>query len=193
LRGGLDRWSLELPKSPLLSVTSVQYVDGSGALQTLDPSQYLVDTATKPGRVTPAFGLAWPVARRQMDAVRVTFVAGHPVTNLLSAPGAAGVQAVTPASMAGILAGSVLAVGSGATRQRVAVSSVTATTFTANFPRAAFPGDAVSGLPDALRAGLLLLVGGWYVHREAVDLSNLGPLPLGAEALLGVASTGAYP
>jgi uncharacterized phiE125 gp8 family phage protein len=76
----LDRfpaWEQVVPKATLRSITSIAYVDTNGTLQTLDPSAYLVDTSSEPGRITPAFGLVWPIARWQTGAVRIRFVAGY--------------------------------------------------------------------------------------------------------------------
>jgi uncharacterized phiE125 gp8 family phage protein len=76
----LDRfpqWELVVPKSSLRSVTSISYVDSNGAPQVLDPAAYLVDSKSEPGRITPAFGLVWPITRWQTGAVTVRFVAGY--------------------------------------------------------------------------------------------------------------------
>jgi uncharacterized phiE125 gp8 family phage protein len=66
-----------LPCPPLRSVSSVQYVDEAGATQTMDSADYLVDTASTPGRLTPAYAGRWPTTRRQMNAVTITYVAGY--------------------------------------------------------------------------------------------------------------------
>lgn len=71
------RWELIVPKPPLRSVTSISYVDTNGVTQVMAASDYRVDIATEPGRLTPAFGLVWPVARWQTGAVTVRFVAGY--------------------------------------------------------------------------------------------------------------------
>lgn len=68
--------AIELPRSPLIGVTSITYVDTSGATQTLSASAYEVDETVRPGRVQPAYSQVWPVARRQAKAVTVTFTAG---------------------------------------------------------------------------------------------------------------------
>src|SRR5581483_2308224 len=62
---------IRLPKSPLRSVVSVQYVDTGGNPQTLDPSRYLTDLVGQPGRIAPAYGTFWPITRRQINAVTV--------------------------------------------------------------------------------------------------------------------------
>lgn len=74
----LDRfpyWTIKLP--PLQSVTAITYFDSNGVEQTLAADQYLVDSTTQPARITPAFGLAWPVTQYRNNAVKVRFVAGY--------------------------------------------------------------------------------------------------------------------
>lgn len=72
-----DKASIRVPKPPLVSVSSITYVDASGVTQTLATSQYLVDTAQQLGRITPSYGNIWPIIRQQLGAVAVTFVAGY--------------------------------------------------------------------------------------------------------------------
>jgi hypothetical protein len=69
---------LFLPRPPLQSVQSVQYYDESGVLQTLDHSQYVVDTTGMFGSIRPTAWGQWP--RTQMDnsaAVIVSYTAGY--------------------------------------------------------------------------------------------------------------------
>lgn len=76
----LDRfpcWMISIPKPTLQSVTSITYVDSDGTTQTLAADQYLVDASSTPARITPAFGLVWPITRYQNNAVTVRFVAGY--------------------------------------------------------------------------------------------------------------------
>lgn len=74
-----------MPFAPLVSVDSVKFVapDVLGAqpfpLTTLDPSLYMVDTNTEPGRLAPAPYQVWPVTNPlAMQAVQVTFTCGYP-------------------------------------------------------------------------------------------------------------------
>jgi len=67
---------IEIPVWPLASVSSVSYVDTNGATQTWSSSNYIVNTANKPGRLTLAYNSNWPVARLQENAITVTFIAG---------------------------------------------------------------------------------------------------------------------
>lgn len=76
----LDRfpaWELHVPKPSLQSITSISYVDADGVTQVLASSEYLADTKSEPGRVTPAWGKVWPVTRYQTGAVTVRFVCGY--------------------------------------------------------------------------------------------------------------------
>lgn len=76
----LDRFPLgeiRLPRPPLQSITTVQYIDEDGATQTLDESLYQVTSDAEPARLAPAYGESWPATRCQPEAVLVTYVAGY--------------------------------------------------------------------------------------------------------------------
>jgi uncharacterized phiE125 gp8 family phage protein len=72
---------IEIPKSPLVEVLGVTYVDTDGVTQTFAADQYLVDAPTAPkprrGRVALSYGAAWPWARDQIGALTIRFVAGY--------------------------------------------------------------------------------------------------------------------
>jgi len=69
--------AIVVPLPPLSTVTSVQYYDAQGVLQTLDASKYQVDAVSQPGRILPAPGTSWPATQSgRIDAVKVTFVCG---------------------------------------------------------------------------------------------------------------------
>ncbi|WP_433963658.1 head-tail connector protein [Tunturiibacter gelidiferens] len=72
-----DKITIDLPRPATVSVTSITYVDSTGAPQTLDPAQYVVDTTSIPARIVPAKGTYWPtVLTYQPGSVKITFVAG---------------------------------------------------------------------------------------------------------------------
>lgn len=75
---------ITLPMPPLLSVTSVSYLDASGVLQTWAASQYTVEAPTGPtapaGRIVPVSGVTWPTTYDQAKAVTVRFVCGYGAT-----------------------------------------------------------------------------------------------------------------
>jgi uncharacterized phiE125 gp8 family phage protein len=77
-----DEWPyrfgcIRLPCPPLISVTSVHYVDQDGAEQLVDPATYQVVGIGDQGRLELAHGQTWPSARRQSEAIRITYRAGH--------------------------------------------------------------------------------------------------------------------
>jgi uncharacterized phiE125 gp8 family phage protein len=74
--------SLWLPMGPVIGIEGIDYVDAAGVLQTLPPAAYHWRKGRYEARIQPAHGLTWPVARRQYDAVQVTFTAGFPGTEV---------------------------------------------------------------------------------------------------------------
>ncbi len=66
-----------VPYPPLISVTSIQYVDTDGDTQTLDSGEYRVDTGNQPGRITEAYNSTWPATRAVTNAVILTYSAGY--------------------------------------------------------------------------------------------------------------------
>lgn len=77
---GFPAFAVELPYAPLTSVTSVQYYDDGGTLQTLATSYYTVDTVSEPGRVHLAYQQTWPSTRAIPSSVVITYVSGYAVT-----------------------------------------------------------------------------------------------------------------
>lgn len=79
---------IELYRPPLVSVTSVVYIDDAGATQTLASNQYAVDLYSKPGRILRAYGVTWPTIRREGVAapITVTFTAGRATPAAIPAP-----------------------------------------------------------------------------------------------------------
>jgi uncharacterized phiE125 gp8 family phage protein len=59
---------------PVTSVTSIKYLDEDGAEQTMSASDYVVDVASRSGRISAPDG--WPTASETLNAVRVRFVTG---------------------------------------------------------------------------------------------------------------------
>jgi hypothetical protein len=67
---------ITLPMPPLISVSSVEYLDYSGVLQTLSPSAYLTNPGT-PGTLFPTFGTFFPLSQPIPSAVKIAYVAGY--------------------------------------------------------------------------------------------------------------------
>lgn len=69
-----------LPRPPLLSVTTVLYLDTAGVQQTLAPADYKVDAISEPAEIVAAYGKSWPATRAERNAVVVTYKAGYGTT-----------------------------------------------------------------------------------------------------------------
>lgn len=69
--------AIKLGHAPVVSITSITYVDGAGATQTLSGGAYVLDTGAEPGVVRPAYGTDWPAALDTANAVRVRYVCGY--------------------------------------------------------------------------------------------------------------------
>lgn len=71
----------ELPKPPLLGVTSLKYLDDNGDEQTVATTVYRVETFEGPnprrGRVTLAYGQSWPTGRFLPGSVKLRYTAGY--------------------------------------------------------------------------------------------------------------------
>lgn len=111
---------IELPMPPLQSVDWINYVDEAGIVQTVQPADYQVDAQHLIGRVRPAYGQSWPVARCEEGAVRIQFKAGY---------------------------------------------------------------GSPAAVPEPLKQAIKLLVGHWWLNREAVGQAG-GPHAFAVEALI---------
>lgn len=77
----LDRFPLgggaiKLPWTPLVSVTSITYLDADGDSQTLDSASYRVVADKVSASIALEYDYSWPGTRAVPAAVRVTYVAG---------------------------------------------------------------------------------------------------------------------
>jgi uncharacterized phiE125 gp8 family phage protein len=64
---------IEISKTPLIEVSSIEYVDSDGVTQTLSSSEYRVDLVG--GRIEP--DQTFPATKSVINAVTVTFKAGY--------------------------------------------------------------------------------------------------------------------
>lgn len=69
--------AIRLAMPPLMSVESVKFFDVAGALQILDPLDYVVDAINEPGYIMPAPGKAWPATAVRVNAVMVDYTCGY--------------------------------------------------------------------------------------------------------------------
>lgn len=73
--------AIELPRSPLVSVTSIKGFTDTDATDTggasMSSSQYYLDLASEPGQVVPFSGFTFPIGTRIANPVIVRFTAGY--------------------------------------------------------------------------------------------------------------------
>ena len=76
------RGIIEIPNAPLRSISSITYFDGSGVLQTIDPSLYKIGSGNNVfpqqlSRVMPVYGESWPSTLDDVDVVTINYVCGY--------------------------------------------------------------------------------------------------------------------
>lgn len=69
--------AIELPRAPVVALTSLTYYDAEDALQTADADDYALDLVNSPQRVVLDSEASWPATYDRFDAVAVTFTAGY--------------------------------------------------------------------------------------------------------------------
>lgn len=199
----LDRFpfpcrSIKLSRVPLISVTSITYVDAAGSTQTLSSSDYVVDVAG--GKIDLDYGAYWPATLYQPNSVTVRFVAGLAATFTADAstdiPTFKGRSFTTgdrirvmnsggslPAPLVAstdyfVLSSGKLALTSGGS----AIDLTAATGSGTNFA-----GPDLSGF-ESLRSAIKLLVGHWYINRSAVVMGQEAfaarEMPMAVDALV---------
>lgn len=68
---------IQCSKNPVIAITSIQYYDTAGDLQTWSADNYILDDQREPWRITPAYGLSFPSTQSRINAVTITFTAGY--------------------------------------------------------------------------------------------------------------------
>lgn len=69
--------TLALESGPVLSISSITYLDASDVLQTLDSSLYTLDTTEQIAVVRLNSGEAWPDTSSDANAVTVRYIVGY--------------------------------------------------------------------------------------------------------------------
>lgn len=72
-----DNETIELPYGPVQSISSIVYIDENGDQQTWAAANYYFDAFSVYARITPAHDVDWPDTQDQINAVKVTYVAGY--------------------------------------------------------------------------------------------------------------------
>lgn len=176
---------LHVPRIPIVSIVSITYVDFDGNTQTLDASKYFVIDAQR-GIIGLVYGEIWPSTRCQENAVTVRFIAGMAVgftavaaTDVLTAQGRTfsnddrvqllNTGGALPAGLSPLTTYFVVN-SSGSTFKLSLTSGGAAIDVTDTGSGTNFVLTDVCGF-QALRSAMMLLVGLWYLNREAAVLA----------------------
>lgn len=68
---------IELPKSPVSSVTHIKYYNDSDTESTWATSNYYVDTQSDPAKILLRDGGTWPTNLRKANGIEITYVSGY--------------------------------------------------------------------------------------------------------------------
>jgi len=68
---------IELPSSPISSVSSISTFSDDDTETTFSASSYFVDTVTQPARIVLRNGATWPTSLRVANGIKIEYVAGY--------------------------------------------------------------------------------------------------------------------
>ncbi|CAK0237069.1 Uncharacterised protein [Burkholderia pseudomallei] len=181
-------FSVRLPHSPLVDVVQVQYLDMSGATETVDPSLYTVNKALTPGIVALQFGKVWPIPLPQIAAVWIDYDAGYASPFAVVDQAAGSIRVNGPVTWKVGDTVSFYNAGAGAlpaplaedTPYLVASAASGVYTFTdmsgnaIAFTDAGSDQNFIGVVPAGIRQWICLRVGSMYENREEVAILNRG-------------------
>ncbi|MCH8240719.1 MAG: phage head-tail connector protein [Proteobacteria bacterium] len=73
--------AFRLPVAPVITITSIKYIDTTGTLITLAADQYKLVQSTTPPLIVPAYSVTWPTTRAEMDAIGIILSVGYGVVS----------------------------------------------------------------------------------------------------------------
>ena len=190
---------INLPRPPLMEVSSITYVDTAGDTQTLASTEYTVDKYTEISRVIPAWTKAWPATRGIPNSVTVTAICGYAVPFTAATSDTITISGLEPTDADKYR----LSVSGGATKalpSPLAINTdyyiISATGATCEFSTTS-GGDAVTitdtgtglfflgEIPQPIVQALKIIVGHLYEHRELVVTGQtVTKIPSSAQMLL---------
>lgn len=192
-----DCTEIILPRPPIISVDSVQYIDTNGTLQTLASTVYDDDLYSHPSRIALAYAQSWPSIRGDINSVIITYKAGYvvPVTvNITTDVFTASGRSFTNGDKIRFsVAGGTLPTGVSANTDYYIVSA-SSNTFKVS---ATSGGDAIDittagsatifagEMPANVLSAMKLLITHWYENRQSVlEGGSFSILPQAADFLL---------
>lgn len=155
--------AIEIPHPPLLSVSSVTYLDASGVEQTFSADNYRVHPSVIDERV--------PVTVSDMAAaIGATPIGSYPALDEDTTEEFAAIDPYCPCGRIELVAGASWPVASGDRCLRIR--------YVCGY------GETVEEIPDMVKVTIALLVGHFHTNRQEVSEWQMHKLPTGAEAMI---------
>ncbi|RFP32422.1 phage head-tail connector protein [Duganella sp. BJB476] len=188
----LPGYAIQLPRSPVVDVVSIQYIDMAGVLQTMPPADYVVNSAMEPAIITPCFGKIWPIPLPQIGSVLVTYDAGY-ASPMTVAHASDTTHLKVSGPVVWLVGARVRVYNSGGALPSPLDGDSTylvATAVNGAYTLTDLAGSAItftddgSGrnfigvVPEGIRSWMLLRVGSLYENREEVAILNRGKVEL---------------
>jgi hypothetical protein len=189
------------PNPPLVSVSSITYIDSAAAVQTVTSTVYTVDAYSWPPRIFEAYGQSWSTGARDEEyTIKVAYVAGYAAkvtavgdTDVITVYG----RTFADADIVRVYnSGGALPTGLSAytdyhvrdydagTFKLAAAAGGAAIDLTGDGTGTNYIMEAGRTLPDKIKQAILLITGHLYEHREETIETALHSIPLGAKTLL---------
>ncbi len=179
----------ELSRSPLQFISQIQYKDPDGVVQTLDPTQYVVNDKEDPAQVDKAPGICWPRPLCERNCIWIDYTVGYGAD--ISVGATSGSPTLSGYTFASQDAGSAISIPgagvAGATLlSRIAavvsgVGTLADNAVTAVTAAAAYLGNPV---PSVAKQAMQLMINHWYENRLPVVPGTMIEVPYAIEDLL---------
>lgn len=189
--------TIVLPGAPLISVSSITYVDTAGSTQTLAATVYDVDTTSDPGKITLAYSQTWPSLRGDHHGITITYLAGYAATCTANT----GVDTLTANTaqlhvddIVRVYTTDTLPAGLSANTdyyiKTVAGKAVTLATTSGGATIVITDTGTgihyIDSVPDHTKTAIEMLTAHFYENRQYACPVQLYEVPMGVKALLGI-------
>ncbi len=187
---------MELRRWPLQSVASVKSFDIDDVESTFASTDYLVDTASQPGRIILNGDASWPTGLRLYKAIAVRHTCGFSgaAAAVTSITRASATATVTTTAAHGYATGNRITLAGASQAEyngtfEIVVTGANTFTFAVTGTPASPATGVITvtslGIPETYLMALMLLIAHWYEHREPVVFgSGATTVPLAYDALI---------
>lgn len=182
----IPAYAAKLPRSPMVDVVSINYVDMNGDSNVMDPADYVTNPALEPGIVTPGFGKIWPIPLPQIGAVSITYDCGFASPMIVPAVGGS-LKVIGPVRWnVGDMVEFYNSGGALPAPLQIQTNYLIASAAAGVYTLTDMDGNAIAftdqgsgssfiGLvPEGIRNWILIRVGSMYENREEVAILNRG-------------------